>query len=150
MGNGHSPRGGLFATVCECLCGNRRFVSAPWVRVVLGPGGHGQSLNQSSLMFWFALVLFSLKVLPTVLVDAGKGSVAISSHLTNLNFALQQDEMIQSVLSRFIFLHLLVFHCTSVRVQEIKSGIRLSVSYSHFSSHYGSFWVSGYQISLLE
>lgn len=69
-------------------------------------------------MFWIAGVFFSLKVLLTVLVDAGKGSVSISFHLTNSNFALQQHEIIRSVLSRFIFLHLLVFNCTSIRVQE--------------------------------
>lgn len=48
------PTGVLFATIGECLCGSRRFVSALWVSVVLGAGGHGQ--NQRSLMFLFAFL----------------------------------------------------------------------------------------------
>lgn len=74
-------------------------------------------------MFWFAVVLFPLKVLLAVLFDAAKGSVAISSHLINLNFALQQQKIIWSALSRFIFLPLLVFHCSSARCTKAKSNL---------------------------
>lgn len=77
MGNGYSPIGFFFATICVEI--EDLYL---WVRVVLEAHEHGQSLKQRSLMFWLAVVLFSLKVLLTVRVDSGKGSVAISSHLT--------------------------------------------------------------------
>lgn len=147
MGNGHNPQGfylPLFVSACVEV--EDLYLPCGWV------WSWGQVGMVRTKGAWCFCLLFSLKVLLTVLLDAGKGSVAISSYPTNSNFALQQHEMIWSALSRFISLHLLVFHCTSVRVREsqIKSGIRLTVSYSHFSWHCGSCWISGYQVSLTE
>lgn len=53
MGTGKSPKGYLFATICECSCGNARFgkggCACPAGEGVGWSRGHGQSLKKRSL-----------------------------------------------------------------------------------------------------